>query len=56
MIFFDWGNDGSIDHVGIVVNEENGFINTIEENNSNKVQKGRYVTGDNRIYGYGSVN
>ena len=55
LIFFDWGNDGSIDHVGIVVNVEDGFINTIEGNSSNKVQRGRYATGDSTIYGYGGV-
>ena len=42
-------------HVGIVVNVENGFINTIEGNSSNKVQRGRYATGDRSIYGYGVV-
>ena len=55
LIFFDWGNDGSIDHVGIVVNVEDGFVNTIEGNSSNKVQRGRYATGDSTIYGYGGV-
>lgn len=30
LIFFDWGNNGSIDHVGIGLNVEDGFINTIE--------------------------
>lgn len=55
LIFFDWGNDGSIDHVGIVVNVEDGFINTIEGNSSNKVQRGRYAMGDGMIYGYGVI-
>ena len=55
LIFFDWGTDGSIDHVGIVVNVEDGFVNTIEGNSSNKVQRGRYATGDSVIYGYGVV-
>ena len=53
LIFFDWGNDGTIDHVGIVVNVEDGFVNTIEGNSSNKVQRGRYATGDSTICGYG---
>ena len=56
LIFFDWGTDGSIDHVGIVVNVENGFVNTIEGNSSNKVQRGRYATGDSTIYGYGVIS
>ena len=55
LIFFDWGTDGSIDHVGIVVNVEDGFVNTIEGNSSNKVQRGRYATGDSLIYGYGVI-
>ena len=41
--------------VGIVVNVEDGFVNTIEGNSSNKVQRGRYATGDSTIYGYGGV-
>lgn len=55
LIFFDWGNDGTIDHVGIVENVEDGFVNTIEGNSGNKVQRGRYATGDSSIYGYGIV-
>ena len=53
LIFFEWGDGGNLDHVGIVVNVENGFVNTIEGNSSNKVQRGRYIIGDSRIYGYG---
>lgn len=55
LIFFEWGDGGDLDHVGIVVNVENGFVNTIEGNSSNKVQRGRYATGDSSIYGYGVV-
>ena len=53
LIFFEWGDGGDFDHVGIVVSVENGFVNTIEGNSSNKVQRGRYLIGDSRIYGYG---
>lgn len=53
LIFFEWGDGGNLDHVGIVVNVEDGFVNTIEGNSSNKVQRGRYIIGDSRIYGYG---
>ena len=56
LIFFDWRNDGTIDHVGIVVNVEDRFVNTIEGNSSNKVQRGRYATGDSTIYGYGKIH
>ena len=55
LIFFEWGDGGDLDHVGIVINVENGFVNTIEGNSSNKVQRGRYATGDSVIYGYGVV-
>ena len=55
LIFFEWGDGGDLDHVGIVVNVENGFVNTIEGNSSNKVQRGRYAMGDGSIYGYGVV-
>lgn len=53
LMSFDWGTNGSIDHEGTVVNEENRFVNTIEGNSSNKVQRGRYATGNRSIYGYG---
>ena len=32
LIFFDWGSDGSIDHVGIVEKCENGMVYTVEGN------------------------
>ena len=32
LIFFDWGSDGSIDHVGIVEKCENGTVYTVEGN------------------------
>ena len=32
LIFFDWGSDGSIDHVGIVEKCEDGMVYTVEGN------------------------
>ena len=32
IIFFDWGNNGTIDHVGIVESVSGGTVNTIEGN------------------------
>lgn len=53
IIFFDWGDDGSIDHVGIVESVKNGIVNTIEGNSGDKVERHSYPIGDGRIYGYG---
>lgn len=53
IIFFDWGNDGSINHAGIVVNVEGGTVHTVEGNSGSMVKKGSWSVGDGRIYGYG---
>ena len=53
IIFFDWGNDGTINHVGIVESVSGGTVNTIEGNSGDVVAKRSYAIGDNRIYGYG---
>ena len=53
IIFFDWGNDGSIDHVGIVESVTDGVVNTIEGNSGDKVARGSYSMGSNYICGYG---
>ena len=58
IIFFDWngenGQDGSVDHVGIVEKVENGFVYTIEGNSSNSCRERRYPIGYYEIYGYGT--
>ena len=53
IIFFDWGDDGSIDHVGIVESVKKGNVNTIEGNSGDAVGKQSYPIGNNEIYGYG---
>ena len=53
IIFFDWENDGTIDHVGIVESVTNGVVNTIEGNSGDKVARKSYNMGSNAIYGYG---
>lgn len=53
IIFFDWGDDGSIDHVGIVESVSKGNVNTIEGNSGDAVRRRSYRIGDNGIYGYG---
>ncbi len=53
IIFFDWKNDGTIDHVGIVVRVKKGIVNTIEGNSGDSVKQRSYPVGDDQIYGYG---
>ena len=53
LIFFDWGNDGSIDHVGIVEKCENGTVYTVEGNSGDACKQQSYPVGSNSIYGYG---
>lgn len=53
IIFFDWGNDGSIDHVGIVESVADETIYTVEENSGDKVAKRSYPIGYDEIPGYG---
>lgn len=53
IIFFDRGDDGSIDHVGIVESVSKGNVNTIEGNSGDAVRRRSYPIGDNEIYGYG---
>ena len=53
LIFFDWGNDGSIDHVGIVEKCENGTVYTVEGNSSDACRQQSYPVGSSSIYGYG---
>ena len=53
IIFFDWGNDGSIDHVGIVEKCENGTVYTVEGNSGDACKQRSYPVGSSSIYGYG---
>lgn len=53
IIFFDWGNDGTIDHVGIVENVIDGAVHTVEGNSGDKVRRKSYSVGSSVIYGYG---
>lgn len=54
IIFFDWDNNGTIDHVGIVESVNSGRVNTIEGNSGNKVARRSYNIGSGNIYGYGT--
>lgn len=53
IIFFDWGNNGSIDHVGIVESVTDGVVNTVEGNSGDAVKRQSYVIGNSEIHGYG---
>ena len=53
IIFFDWGNDGTVDHVGIVEKVKKGTVYTVEGNSSDKVMRHSYSVGSEKIYGYG---
>lgn len=53
IIFFDWGNDGTIDHVGIVESVSGGTVNTIEGNSGDICARRSYSIGSASIYGYG---
>lgn len=55
IIFFDWDNDNSADHVGIVEKTENGTVYTIEGNTSGDTCKANsYNVNSNVILGYGT--
>ena len=56
LIFFDWGSDGSIDHVGIVEKCENGTVYTVEGNSGDACKQQSYPVGSISIYGYGCPN
>ena len=55
LIFFDWGSDGSIDHVGIVEKCENGTVYTVEGNSGDACKQRSYPVGSGSIYGYGCL-
>ena len=53
LVFFDWGNDGSVDHVGIVESVVDGTVYTAEGNSGDKVARRSYPIGYGQIVGYG---
>ncbi len=54
IIFFDWEQDGTADHVGIVVKSEDNKIYTIEGNSNDECKQNVYQYSSNVIYGYGT--
>ena len=53
VIFFDWGGDGSPDHVGLVEKCDGRTVYTIEGNSSDTCRRRSYPVGGRQIYGYG---
>ena len=49
----DLGQDGQVDHVGIVEKVEEGFVYTIEGNSGDTCRENCYAVGYYEIYGYG---
>lgn len=55
IIFFDWNNNGVIDHVGFVEKVENGYVYTIEGNvEYTWVKNKKYKLNSSYIYAYGT--
>ena len=56
LIFFDWEQDESRDHVGIVTAVIDGKVFTVEGNSSDRCRQKRYALNDPVIYGYARIN
>lgn len=54
IIFFDWDNSGTADHVGIVEKYEDGIVYTIEGNSGDQCNQKQYPQGSILIAGYGT--
>ena len=55
IVFFDWENDGSRDHVGIVTAVVDDLVFTVEGNSGDLCRQKRYKLNDPMIYGYGHI-
>ena len=56
LIFFDWEQDGKVDHVGIVEAADEKTITTIEGNSRGGVRRNEYRADNAVIAGYGLLN
>ena len=56
IIFFDWEQDDSCDHVGLVENVEDTNVITVEGNSGSRVAQNKYELHDARIDGYGILS
>lgn len=55
IVFFDWDNDHSVDHVGIVTGVVDDLLFTIEGNSSDRCRQKRYELDNKFIMGYGHI-
>jgi cell wall-associated NlpC family hydrolase len=53
IVFFDWGGDGSSDHVGIVEYAEGEYVHTVEGNTGDSCARRSYRIDSVKIQGYG---
>ena len=53
IIFFDWDNDSTSDHVGLYIGRDENYIYTIEGNSGDMVRTKQYQIGSKSIQGYG---
>ena len=53
LVFFDYEQDGTSDHVGIVESVDGSTLHTIEGNSGNQVKRNTYALSDSDIQGYG---
>ncbi|WP_303857062.1 CHAP domain-containing protein [Aminicella lysinilytica] len=56
LIFFDWDEDGTANHVGIVEYYHDGIVYTIEGNRDDTCIEGHYSLNSKKILGYGIIN
>ena len=56
LIFFDWEQDGNVDHVGLVEAAGEGTITTVEGNSRGGVRRNEYRADNDVIAGYGLLN
>lgn len=56
LLFFDWDDDGSLDHVGVVTALEGDLITTVEGNVDDTVKYCEYSRDDPSLYGYVRLN
>lgn len=54
IVFFDWDNDGSADHVGIVESCDGSTVRTVEGNSSDSCRQRSYSVASSSILGYGT--
>lgn len=55
LIFFDWDDDGELDHVGIVERVSGSTVHTIEGNSASMVRRQEYDMDDETIDGYANT-